>query len=42
MYTNKTAENYLQNITLGKNYFAVQPLRSNQANGGNGGCAVTL
>lgn len=32
----------LQNITLGKNRFAVQPLWSNQANGGNGACAVSL
>lgn len=31
----------LQNITLGNQFYAVQPLWSNQANGGQGGCAVS-
>ena len=31
----------LQNITLGSQYFAVQPLWSNEANAGNGGCTVS-
>jgi hypothetical protein len=31
----------LQNIALGSNSFAVQPLWSNEANGGQGACAVT-
>ena len=31
---------HLQNIKIGAYYFAVQPLWSNEANGGTGGCAV--
>ena len=30
-----------QNITLGDHFYAVQPMWSNNANGGQGGCAVT-
>lgn len=37
----KCAWTGLQNITLGTNSFAVQPLWSNEANGGQGACAVT-
>ena len=37
----KCAWTGLQNITLGKNYFPVQPLWSNEANAGQGACAVT-
>jgi hypothetical protein len=37
----KCAWTGLQNITLGSNSFAVQPLWSNEANGGQGACAVT-
>ena len=37
----KCAWTGLQNITLGGNSFAVQPLWSNEANGGQGACAVT-
>jgi len=31
----------LQNIHIGRYYFAIQPLWSNEANGGAGGCAVS-
>ncbi len=37
----KCAWTGLQNITLGGHPFAVQPLWSNEANGGQGACAVT-
>jgi hypothetical protein len=37
----KCAWTGLQNITLGSHSFAVQPLWSNEANGGQGACAVT-
>jgi serine protease len=37
----KCAWTGLQNISLGGNQYAVQPMWSNEANGGNGGCAVT-
>jgi hypothetical protein len=38
----KCAWTGLQNITLGKkSYFAIQPLWSNEANGGQGACAVS-
>ena len=37
----KCAWTGLQNITLGSQFFAVQPLWSNEANGGQGACAVT-
>jgi serine protease len=37
----KCAWTGLQNITLGGNNFAVQPMWSNEANGGQGACAVT-
>lgn len=37
----KCAWTGLQNITLGTQYFAVQPLWSNRANGGQGACAVS-
>jgi hypothetical protein len=37
----KCAWTGLQNIALGSNSFAVQPLWSNEANGGQGACAVT-
>ena len=30
-----------QNITLGGHQFAVQPMWSNEANGGQGACAVS-
>jgi serine protease len=36
----KCAWTGLQNITLGTHVFAVQPLWSNQANGGQGACAI--
>lgn len=38
----KCAWNGLQNITLRNQYFAVQPLWSNAAAGGQGACAVSL
>ncbi len=38
----KCAYKDLQNINLGSQYYAVQPLWSNAANGGQGGCAVHL
>jgi serine protease len=37
----KCAYFHMQNITLGGNYYAVQPLWSNEANAGTGGCAVS-
>lgn len=37
----KCAWTGLQNITLGKTAFAVQPMWSNEANGGQGACAVS-
>jgi serine protease len=37
----KCAWTGLQNIPLGGNQYAVQPMWSNEANSGNGGCAVT-
>jgi hypothetical protein len=37
----KCAWTGLQNITLGKQKYAVQPLWSNEANGGQGACAVS-
>jgi len=37
----KCAWKGLQNITLGARQFAVQPMWSNEANGGQGACAVT-
>jgi hypothetical protein len=37
----KCAWTGLRNITLGSQYFAVQPLWSNEANGGQGACAVS-
>jgi hypothetical protein len=37
----KCAWTGLQNITLGAHLFAVQPMWSNEANGGQGACAVT-
>jgi serine protease len=37
----KCAWMQLQNIMLGSHYFAVQPMWSNEANGGQGACAVT-
>jgi hypothetical protein len=36
----KCAYFQLQNITLGDTYFAVQPMWSNEPNGGTGGCTV--
>jgi hypothetical protein len=36
----KCAYFHLQNITAGHYFFAVQPTWSNEANGGDGGCAV--
>jgi hypothetical protein len=37
----KCAWTGLQNVTFGKLYFALQPLWSNEANGGQGGCAFS-
>jgi hypothetical protein len=37
----KCAWTGLQNITIGGQTFAVQPMWSNEANGGQGACAVT-
>ena len=37
----KCAWTGLQNVTLGTQHFALQPLWSNEANGGQGSCAVT-
>jgi hypothetical protein len=31
----------MQNITLGQHFYAVQPMWSNNANSGQGGCAVS-
>ena len=36
----KCAYFHLQNIRIGAYYFAIQPLWSNEGNGGTGGCAV--
>jgi hypothetical protein len=37
----KCAWTGLKNVTLGSQYFALQPLWSNEANGGTGGCVFT-
>jgi len=37
----KCAWTGLKNVTLGAQYFALQPLWSNEANGGTGGCVFT-
>ncbi|MDQ1704741.1 MAG: hypothetical protein QOF18_1107 [Frankiaceae bacterium] len=37
----KCAYHFTKNIRLGGYYFAVQPMWSNEANGGKGGCAFT-